>query len=39
MLDLVYVLATMLFFGVMLAYVAGCAALGDNPEQDRPEGK
>ncbi|HEX5830438.1 MAG TPA: hypothetical protein VFY16_05610 [Gemmatimonadaceae bacterium] len=28
MLDVVYVLATILFFALMLAYVRGCAALG-----------
>lgn len=27
-LDVVYVLATILFFALMLAYVRGCAALG-----------
>ena len=28
MLDVVYITATMAFFGLMLAYVRGCARLG-----------
>lgn len=35
MLDILYVLGTIAFFALMLAYVAGCARLGrdDTPEQ------
>ena len=38
MLDIVYIVATLVFFGLMLAYVAGCERLGRDGtgEQDRP---
>jgi len=38
MLDLVYVAVTLAFFGLMLAYVAGCERLGKDGtgEEDRP---
>jgi hypothetical protein len=28
MIDLIYITATIAFFGLMIAYVAGCARLG-----------
>ena len=34
MLDLVYVLGTLAFFALMLAYVRACAALGTNASTD-----
>lgn len=34
MLDIVYVVGTMLFFTVMLLYVRGCAALGRRDDTD-----
>ncbi len=36
MYDLLYVLGTFVFFALMLAYIAGCAALGasDAPAED-----
>jgi len=36
--DLVFILLTLAFFGLMLAYIAGCARLGREPgsEGDRP---
>ncbi len=35
--DAVYVLTTVVFFGLMLAYVAWCARLGGHEaERDRP---
>ena len=37
MLDAVYILTTVLFFGLMLAYVAWCERLGrDEAEGERP---
>ena len=38
MLDIVYVLTTLVFFGLMLAYVLGCVHLGKDGtgEQERP---
>jgi hypothetical protein len=38
MLDLVYILLTLGFFALMLAYVAGCERLGrdGSGEQERP---
>ena len=35
MLDLVYVLVTLVFFTLMLAYVAACARLGQPSGADR----
>jgi hypothetical protein len=34
MLDGVYLLATVLFFALMIAYVAGCARLGRASDRD-----
>jgi len=38
MLDIVYILVTLAFFGLMLAYVRGCEHLGKDGtgEQERP---
>ena len=38
MLDIVYIVVTLAFFGLMLAYVRGCEKLGDEGtrEGDRP---
>lgn len=38
MLDVVYILVTLAFFSLMLAYVRGCEKLGDEGtgEEDRP---
>jgi len=38
MLDVVYILVTLAFFGLMLAYVRGCQHLGKEGtgEEDRP---
>ena len=37
MLDVVYILATLAFFGLMLAYVRGCELLGrESTEEERP---
>jgi hypothetical protein len=38
MLDIVYILVTLAFFGLMLAYVRGCQHLGKEGtgEEDRP---
>jgi hypothetical protein len=35
--DIIYIAATLIFFGLMLAYVAGCARLGKEPgsEEER----
>lgn len=35
MLDLIYVLATILFFRVMIAYVRGCEALGHDQDTEK----
>ena len=35
MLDVIYVLATILFFWAMIAYVRGCEALGHDPDTER----
>jgi hypothetical protein len=35
MIDLVYVLTTVLFFALMMAYVAACARLGRNADVER----
>jgi hypothetical protein len=35
MIDVAYVLGTVGFFALMLAYVAGCARLGRGEEADR----
>jgi hypothetical protein len=32
MLDLIYILGTIAFFALMLAYVAGCERLGKTPD-------
>ena len=34
MIDLIYVLGSIAFFGLMLAYVRGCEALGRSPDGD-----
>jgi hypothetical protein len=34
MLDLAYIAGSIVFFGVMLAYVRGCAALGRRADTD-----
>ena len=34
MADLLYLLGTAAFFGLMLAYVAGCARLGRAPQDE-----
>lgn len=39
MLDLVYVLATVAFFALMLAYVRGCAALGRTADAPADAGR
>ena len=37
MLDLIYILLTIVFFGLMLGYVRGCERLGrDTSSDDRP---
>jgi hypothetical protein len=38
MLDVVYILVTLAFFALMLAYVKGCERLGHEPggEEERP---
>jgi hypothetical protein len=38
MLDLIYIAATLAFFGLMIAYVHGCERLGSDGtgEEDRP---
>lgn len=37
MLDLIYIAVTLVFFGLMLAYVRGCEHLGrDETGEDRP---
>ena len=38
MLDIVYIVVTLAFFGLMLAYVAGCERLGrdGSGEEQRP---
>jgi len=38
MLDLIYIVVTLAFFGLMLAYVRGCERLGGEGtgEDDRP---
>jgi hypothetical protein len=38
MADVLYILSTLAFFGLMLAYVRGCERLGREPrrDQDRP---
>jgi hypothetical protein len=35
MIDLVYVVGTLLFFALMLAYVAGCDHLGRSADVER----
>lgn len=35
MLDLVYIVVALAFFGVMLAYVAGCDRLGRGTDVER----
>lgn len=35
MIDIVYVVATLVFFAVMMLYVAGCARLGRSSDADR----
>jgi hypothetical protein len=37
MLDLLYVLGTVGFFALMLAYVRGCESLGHDEEMERGE--
>jgi hypothetical protein len=34
-LDLVYIAVTIVFFGLMVAYVAACARLGEVPTNDK----
>lgn len=34
MIDLIYVLATLAFFGLMIAYVRACHALGRAPSEE-----
>jgi hypothetical protein len=34
MLDVIYIAVTLAFFGLMLAYVRGCARLGKEPGSD-----
>ena len=36
MIDLVYVLGTVAFFGLMLLYIAGCDRLGRSADVERP---
>lgn len=38
MLDTIYVLATLAFFALMLAYVRACASLGRGAEARSPSG-
>jgi hypothetical protein len=33
MLDVIYVLVTIAFFGLMIAYVRGCERLGRDPDE------
>jgi hypothetical protein len=33
--DIIYVLATIAFFALMVAYVVACAKLGDVPAEER----
>ncbi len=35
MMDLAYVVGSVVFFAVMILYVAGCERLGRTPEADR----
>ena len=35
MLDVIYVLATILFFWAMIAYVRGCEALGHDQDTEK----
>jgi hypothetical protein len=37
MMDLIYVVGTVLFFALMLAYVAGCEHLGRTADVERAE--
>lgn len=41
MLDVLYILGTVAFFALMLAYVAGCRRLGRSPRADvaKPESR
>jgi Rieske Fe-S protein len=40
MIDLIYVLATLAFFGLMVAYVRACQHLGHSPsDQDQSGGE
>jgi hypothetical protein len=34
MLDIIYILGTVAFFALMLAYVAGCERLGKTPDAE-----
>lgn len=37
MLDILYIVVTLVFFGLMLAYVSGCERLGrEDTGEDRP---
>jgi hypothetical protein len=38
MIDVLYVVATVLFFSLMLAYAAACDRLGRGADVDRPQG-
>jgi hypothetical protein len=38
MIDLIYVVGTVLFFALMIAYVAGCERLGRMADVERSEG-
>ena len=37
MMDLIYVIGTVVFFALMIAYVAGCDRLGRIPDVERVE--
>ncbi len=39
MIDLLYLLLTIVFFALMLAYVSGCERLGRQPAGDIDDGK
>ena len=39
MIDLVYVLGTVAFFGLMLLYIAGCDRLGRTADVERVSGE
>ena len=39
MIDLIYVFGTLVFFGLMVLYVAACERLGRSGEVDRGQGE